>query len=115
MSRNDEIRALIRELGELTVLDEQSPQSFRARAYGRAVPALETLSIDIAEMTSEALEALPGIGKATASKIRVYVETGSIPKLEALRLKFPPDVVQLSRIPGLGPKTLAKLRAELDI
>jgi DNA polymerase (family X) len=113
--RNDEIRALIRELGELTVLDEQSPQSFRARAYDRAVQALENVSTDLAAMSIAELQQISGIGKATAEKIRAYVDTGKIPKLEALREKFPPDVVKLSRIPGLGPKTLAKLRADLDV
>ncbi|MEZ4238243.1 MAG: DNA polymerase/3'-5' exonuclease PolX [Myxococcota bacterium] len=113
--RNEEIRALIRELGELTVLDEQSPQSFRARAYDKAVQALENVSTDLAAMSLAELQQIPGIGKATAEKIRSYVDTGKIAKLEALREKFPPDVVKLSRIPGLGPKTLAKLRATLDV
>src|SRR5688572_8880501 len=98
--RNDEIRALIRELGELTVLEEQSPQSFRARAYERAVQALEGVSADLAAMTLAELQEIPGIGKAIAEKIRAYVDTGRIPKLESLRERFPPDVVQLSRIPG---------------
>lgn len=115
MSRNDEIRAIIRELAELTVLDEQNPQSFRARAYDKAYQVLENFSGEIAETNAAALQEVDGIGKATAEKIRSYVDTGSVPKLEALRAKFPPEIVKLSRIPGLGPKTLAKLRTELGI
>lgn len=115
MSRNDEIRAVLRELGELTVLDEQSPQAFRARAYERAGQALENVSTEVADMSLDELQALPNVGKSIAAKIREYVTTGAIEKLEALRAKFPPDVVQLSRIPGLGPKTLAKLRADLGV
>jgi DNA polymerase (family 10) len=115
MSRNDEIRALMRELSELTVLDEQSPQSFRARAYDKAVQSLESISTELSDMSLAQLEEIPGIGKSTAQKIREYLDTGKIEKLEALRAKYPREIVLLSRIPGLGPKTLAKLRTELGI
>ncbi|MEQ1503385.1 MAG: DNA polymerase/3'-5' exonuclease PolX [Myxococcota bacterium] len=115
MSRNDEIRALIRELGELTVLNEQNPNGFRARAYERAAQSLENVSVELCELPVEALKAIPGIGDSTAQKIRAYVTDGRIDKLDALRAKFPKDVVALSRIPGIGPKTLHKLRTELKI
>ncbi len=115
MHRNDEIRALIRELAELTVLDEQNPNTFRARAYDRAVQALANVGADLSTQTVAELQRIPGVGKAIATKIRAYVDTGSIPKLELLRERFPPEVVQLSRIPGMGPKTLAKVRDALDV
>lgn len=115
MSRNDEIRALLRELGELTVIDEQSPTSFRARAYEKAVQSLENVSVELADTSLDDLKALAGIGESTAAKIREWVDSGRITKLDALRVKHPKDVVQLSRIPGIGPKTLHRLRAELGI
>lgn len=111
----DEIIALLHELAELTLLDEQNPQSFRVRAYENAIRGLEGAGDDIASLPRSALVEIPGVGKSTADKIREYLETGKIAKLEALREKYPPELVQLSKIPGLGPKSLAKLQKELGI
>ena len=61
------------------------------------------------------LTKVDGVGKATASKIREFVDTGSVEKLTKLRAAYPPDFVELSRIPGLGPKTLKLVRSELGI
>jgi DNA polymerase (family X) len=113
--RKQDVASALKELAELTVLDEASSQSFRARAYENAMHEIRGLGGDIEAMTVAELCALPGIGKGTAQKIREYLDTGKIAKLEALRDKFPPDYVELSRIPGIGPKTMSRLRAELHI
>ncbi len=117
MSASDkqEIVALLRELGQLTLLDEQNPQSFRVRAYENAVHGLEEVGDAIAEMTAAQLVKISGIGRSTAKKIREYFDTGTITKLQQLRATYPPAYVQLSKIPGLGPKGLAKLRAQLGV
>lgn len=115
MSRNDEIRTVLKELAELTVLDEQSPNSFRARAYDKALQSLETVSVELADMSLAELKALPGIGESIAHKIREHVDTGRIDKLEELRAKYPREILLISRIPGVGPKTLERLRNELGI
>ena len=114
-NRNHEIAALLRELAELSVLDDQNAQSFRARAYERARHALEGVHDDLAEMSITELVRIDGIGKATAQKIRAYFDTGRVEKLDKLRERYPPAVVELSRIPGVGPKTLARMRSELGI
>ncbi|MBX2802345.1 MAG: DNA polymerase/3'-5' exonuclease PolX [Myxococcales bacterium] len=114
-NRNHEVDALLRELAELSVLSDQSAQSFRARAYERARHALQAVHEPLEVMTESQLVALDGIGKATAKKIREYFDTGSVAKLTALRERFPPAVVELSRIPGIGPKTLARMREALQI
>ncbi len=114
-NRNDEIVSLLTELGKLTILDEGSPQSFRARAYENAVLELKGYRGDIAALTVKELVELDGVGKSTAQKIREYFDSGKIDKLEKLREKYPPEYVQLSKIPGLGPKTLQLLRKELGV
>jgi DNA polymerase/3'-5' exonuclease PolX len=114
-SEKQEIIGVLRELGELTLLDEQNPQSFRVRAYENAVHGLEDVHTPISEMTESQLVKVSGVGKSTAKKIREYFETGKVEKLDQLRVKFPPAYVELSKIPGLGPKGLAKLRAQLGI
>ncbi|GAB4565937.1 MAG: DNA polymerase/3'-5' exonuclease PolX [Haliangiales bacterium] len=111
----DLIVAHLRELAHLTTLDEQNPQSFRVRAYENAIHGLAGHGDEIAAMSKSALQQIDGVGKSTAEKIRELLETGSIAKLDALREKYPPGVVALSKLPGLGPKTLARLRQELDI
>jgi DNA polymerase (family 10) len=112
--RREEIAAKLRELMELSILDEGTG-SFRARAYENAMHEVAALPGDIAAMSAAELVKLPGIGKSTAAKIREYIETGAIAKLETLRAKYPPEYVRMSKIPGLGPKSLKRLRAELGI
>ncbi len=112
---NDELVALFRELVQLTTLDEGGPGSFRVRAYENAMHELKAHRGDLSALTEKELTKLDGIGKSTAKKIREFFERGSITKIEELRRKFPPAFVQLSGIPGLGPKTLLRLRDELGV
>jgi DNA polymerase (family 10) len=112
---NDALVALFRELRELTILDEGSPNAFRARAYEIATDAIATFRGDLSALSEKELVALEGIGTSTARKIREFFEKGRIAKLEELRKKYPPELVELGKIPGLGPKTLLRLRSELGI
>jgi DNA polymerase (family 10) len=110
-----DILEMLRDLTELTVLDEGDVQSFRVRAYESAARAIDVYSGDPAELSAAALQKLEGIGKSTAAKIRELVETGRVAKLGELRAKHPASVVALLRIPGLGPKAVQRLRAELGV
>src|SRR3954469_3832813 len=106
---------MLRELGELTMLDEGDPQSFRVRAYESAAQAIAAQATDLGKLTVKDLQKIEGIGKSTADKIRELLETGKVAKLDGLRAKHPPAVVALLRIQGLGPKALQRLRAELGV
>jgi DNA polymerase (family 10) len=106
---------MLRDLAELTLLDEGDPQSFRVRAYESAAQAIAAEASDLGRLTPRELQQIQGIGKSTADKIRELLETGKVKKLEALRQKHPRSVVALLRIQGLGPKALRKLRAELGV
>jgi len=110
-----ELVAQLDELRRLTILDDQNPQSFRARAYDRAVRRLRDSDEDLTALPEAELQRRDGIGKAIAAKMREFFDTGRIAKLETLRERFPPAVQQLAQVPGVGPKTLARLRAELGI
>ena len=107
--------AHLAELRQLTILEDESAQSFRARAYDRALRRLQDTRADLALLSEAELLQLDGVGTATARKVREFFTTGRIAKLEQLRERFPPAVRQLAQVPGLGPKTLARLRAELGI
>ncbi len=106
---------MLRELAELTVLDEGNPQSFRARAYEGAAQAIAATGTDLGQLSTKELLGLPGIGKSTAAKIRELETTGKVGRLEELRAKHPASVVALLRIQGLGPKAVTRLRAELGV
>jgi DNA polymerase (family X) len=106
---------MLRDLAELTTLDEADPQSFRVRAYESAYQAVAAQATDLGRMTAKELQQIHGIGKSTADKIRELLESGRVAKLEALRAKHPRSVVALLKIQGLGPKAVRRLRAELGV
>ncbi len=115
MATTRDILAMLDELVKLSTLQEESPQSFKVRAYENAKLGLEADGRNLPELTMAELVKIKGVGKATASKIREYVDTGSVEKLEKLRAEYPPEFVELSKIPGLGPKTLKLVRSELGV
>lgn len=106
---------MLGELITLTTLEEESPQSFKVRAYENAKLGIEAHGDDVTGLTVTELTKIKGVGKATASKIRELVDGGSVDKIEKLRAKYPPAFVELSRIPGVGPKKLKLIRSELGI
>jgi len=112
---NDSLAAVFRELVQLATLDEGDPSSFRVRAYERALETIVSHRGELGALSEKELTQLDGIGSSTAKKIREFFQSGTIARVEELRKKYPPDFVELSRISGLGPKTLARLRAELGI
>ncbi len=115
MATNADIAAMLDELVTLTTLEEESSQSFKVRAYEKAKLALEAHGRDVTGLSAGELTAISGIGKSTASKIREFVDTGTVAKLDDLRTKYPPEFVELSRIPGLGPKSLKLIRSKLGV
>jgi DNA polymerase (family 10) len=106
---------MLRELAELTMLEEQNPQSFRVRAYESAAQAIAAQATDLGKLTVKELQKIEGIGKSTAEKIRELLESGKVERVEALRQKHPRSVVALLQIQGLGPKAVARLRSELGV
>ena len=114
--QNQQIAAMFNEVADL--LEIQGANAFRVRAYRNGARTLEGLSESVADLLASpggSLESLDGIGKDLAAKIKVAVETGQIPQLEELRQQVPHGVVEMLRIPGLGPKKVAVLFHELGI
>lgn len=113
-ARSDYLRMLA-ELARLTALDEGSPQAFKVRAYEKAMAGIEAHPGEISGLSKSALVEIPGVGNATADKLLELEKTGKVAKLEALRDQYPPPFVELTKIPGLGPKTLKMLRSQLGV
>jgi DNA polymerase (family X) len=100
--KNQQIATIFKEIAEL--LELKGENSFRIRAYRRAAQNLDGLAQDVSMLTEGELTDIPGIGKDLAGKVREYLETGAIAKHEELKKNIPAGVLELLRVPGLGPK-----------
>jgi DNA polymerase (family X) len=111
---NAEIAAALEELGTLYELD--GAVKYRVLAYGTAAKAIRESPVSVAELTAagRATE-IPGVGKTLAEKIQALLETGEIPAAVKLKAKFPPTLIEVTRVPGLGAKTARLLYDELGI
>lgn len=112
---NQDLAEAFDELAELTILEEGDPQSFRVRAYEGAARAIQAAQLEVATLDAKRLQTLEGIGKSAAGKIRELVDNGQMQQLEELRAKHPREVRALAKLPGVGPKAVARLRKELGI
>jgi DNA polymerase (family X) len=110
---NDEIAGLLREYAELTQIT--GGDVFRVRNYEKAARSIRGWADDIAQSDVKALRAIPGVGASIAAKIVEYRETGAIAALDELRKQIPPGVLELTRVPGLGPKRALQLNRELGV
>ena len=110
---NEEIAALLREYAELTQIT--GGDVFRARNYEKAARSVRGWADDIGQLDVTALRAIPGVGASIAAKIAEYRESGSIRALDELRAKIPPGVLELTRVPGLGPKRALQLNRDLGV
>jgi DNA polymerase (family X) len=111
---NAEIAAALEELGVLYELD--GAVKYRVLAYGTAAKAIRESPVSVAELAAagRATE-IPGVGKTLAEKIDALLETGEIPAAVKLKAKFPPTLVEVTRVPGVGAKTARLLFDELGV
>ncbi len=108
------IAALFDELADLYELD--GAVVHRVLAYRNAAKSVREAPQSVAALTREGkVTSLPGIGRTLEEKIQALMETGTIPATEKLRAKFPVGLVDMTRLPGLGPKRARKLFDELGI
>ncbi len=98
------------------LLELEGAESFRVLAYRRAATRMRETSGSVAQLALDGkAKELPGIGKTIEEKIVQIVDTGQIDALAKRRDTVPPDVVEFMRLPGLGPKTAARIWKELGI
>jgi DNA polymerase (family 10) len=111
---NAEIAAALDELGVLYQLD--GAVKYRVLAYSTAAKAIRESPVSVADLgaAGRATE-VPGVGKTLAEKIDALIETGEIPAAVKLKAKFPPTLVEVTRVPGVGAKTARRLFDELGV
>lgn len=109
-----EVGRILNEIGLLLELKEDSP--FKTRAYYNGARIVEQLQEDLGQLVKEKrLADTPGIGKALSEKITELVETGRLPYYEELKSSVDPGLLDILRVPGLGPKKVRILHANLGI
>jgi DNA polymerase (family X) len=111
---NAAIADALEELGDLYELDGAIVH--RVLAYRSAAKAVRDASVSVAALAREGRATeLPGIGKTLQEKILTLLATGTTPSGERLRAKFPPGLIAITRLPGLGPKRARLLHSELGV
>jgi DNA polymerase (family 10) len=111
---NAEIAQALEELGDLYELDGAIVH--RVLAYRNAAKAAREAPVSIAALAREGrARELPGIGLTIQEKVLALISDGVIPAAVKLRAKFPPGLVELTHLPGLGPKRARRLFDELGI
>ncbi len=106
---NPTMARLLEETADLLEID--GGDSFRIRSYRRAAEAAAQTTVDLvaaAPDTARLLE-IPGIGKGMAANLQAIAETGSLPLRDELLARYGAGLLDLLKLPGMGPKTVALL------
>jgi len=104
----------LEELGDLYELDGAIVH--RVVAYRTAAKTVREAPVSVAELARAGRASeLSGIGSTLQEKIVTLLDTGTIPAAEKLRAKFPPGLIAITRLPGLGPKRARLLQSELGV
>jgi DNA polymerase (family 10) len=107
------IARVFSEVADLLEIKGENP--FKIRAYRSAADVIAETPGRVAEMTDEQRRALPGIGRDLSARIKELADTGSLEYHRALLQEFPPTILDLLRLPGVGPKTVTMLHRALGI
>lgn len=104
---------LLEEIAELMKLNDENP--FKVRAFEKAQKTLEGRK-DLEKRAKDGtLTELDGVGKGIAAVLTEYFKTGGSAERDALKAKLPDGMLELTQIPGLGPKKARLLIEELEI
>jgi DNA polymerase (family 10) len=108
--------AIARVLGEIgDLLEIKNGNPFKIRAYRNAADTITHLGDPVASLPAAERLSLPGVGKDLAGKIGELVDTGVCQYHQELLQEFPPTILYLLRLQGVGPKTVALLYHALGI
>jgi DNA polymerase (family 10) len=111
---NAQLATMFHEIGDL--LEVKGELVFKTVAYHRAADAIGRSPVEVARSYREGRPPdIPGVGKAIADKIAEAATTGRMTYHERLLAEFPPTLLDLLRLPGMGPKTVRAVYVELGV
>jgi len=110
---NQAIGRVLAEIADL--LEIKGENAFKIRAYRTAAETAGASPVPLATLGAADLQKLPGIGKDLAAKIREIADTGDAGFHRELVAQFPPTILDLLHLQGVGPKTVAMLYTSLGI
>jgi len=110
---NQAIARVFREIADL--LEIRNDNAFKIRAYRNGADIAANHPHDLARLDETGLRQIPGIGKDLAARIREIAETGDADYHRELLAEFPPTILDVLRLQGVGPKTVATLYRELGV
>lgn len=112
---NQEIAEVLDQMAVLLEVDDANP--FRVRAYRMAAETIREEERSVGEMVAaaEPLTELEFVGKDLAAAIEELARTGQLAALEELSLRIPRTLLEVMRIPGVGPKKARRLWQELEV
>ncbi|MEO5884138.1 MAG: DNA polymerase/3'-5' exonuclease PolX [Candidatus Limnocylindrales bacterium] len=111
---NGDLARIFHDIGDM--LEVKGELVFKTVAYHRAADAIGRSPVDlVGAYQAGSPPAIPGVGKAISDKILELATTGRMAYYEKLTAEVPPGLVELLRIPGLGPKTVRQIWTELGI
>ena len=104
--KNLEVSEIFRDIAKILQIKGDNP--FRIRAYERAAANIEGLSEDLERFIKEdSLTEIPGIGADLSDKIKEFNRTGRLRYFEDLKKTIPPGLLEILKIPSIGPNTSA--------
>ena len=110
---NQAIARILREIADL--LEIKNENAFKIRAYRNAGDIAANHPHELSQLDEAGLREIPGIGKDLAARIREIAETGDTGFHRELVAEFPPTILDLLHLQGVGPKTVATLYRELGV
>jgi len=113
---NRSIANLLIETADLLQIASGDP--FRIRSYRRAAEAVESTTLPLSKLAAEEpkkLLEIPGIGKGMAANIQEIEKAGTLPLREELLAKYKPSMLELLKLPGMGPKSVALFWETLQV
>jgi DNA polymerase (family 10) len=109
-------RAVAQVLGEIAdLLEIKGENAFKIRAYRSAGETIAAWPDAVARLEDQQLREIPGIGKDLAARIRELAASGTSTYHQELLAEFPQTILELLRLQGVGPKTVALLYSALNI
>ncbi|MEE9180251.1 MAG: DNA polymerase/3'-5' exonuclease PolX [Vicinamibacteria bacterium] len=106
-------------LREISAYLEMEGVGFKPRAYEKAADAVEAMEEPVSKLFAEGgikrVATVPGVGKSIAEKISEFIETGKVDYLEEMKSRRPVDLMELTAIEGVGPKTVGMLYDALGV